>query len=243
MTAPAVGLGLAVAEAALEGGEIGALGGPAGVVIGVVVGATIVLALAAGGIAIGDRFAKANEKAEKELKPIPADKVCDSCADAIPCFNPPEGATPDQIKEFERQLKEQEEELNKMDPEDLIKNIEKYKKEGRPLADAAARKAAREKAKLVMKQDLTKKFLKQHMTEEQAEKLATEEAEKAMAGKDATHTLDLVAGGDGDISGMGDSSTNRSIGSQWKTRRESLLNSAKGAKSSGKKMNVKLKKC
>jgi Novel toxin 15 len=64
-----------------------------------------------------------------------------------------------------------------------------------------------------------------------------------MAKLDATHALDLVAGGDPDTLGMGDRSINRSIGSQWKDRKQKLLDHADEAKKKGKKNNVKLEIC
>lgn len=62
---------------------------------------------------------------------------------------------------------------------------------------------------------------------------------------DATHTFDLVAGGDGSISGMGDRQINRSMGAQWSHGRAAKLrDAAEKAKSEGKdRMNVDLKEC
>lgn len=45
-----------------------------------------------------------------------------------------------------------------------------------------------------------------------------------MSKLDATHILDIIAGGSpSDISGLKDRSTNRSMGSQWKGKRSQAL--------------------
>ena len=66
-----------------------------------------------------------------------------------------------------------------------------------------------------------------------------------MAGKDATHSLDSIAGGNEDDEiDLGDRSVNRSIGAQWKSRVKALKEAVtKAEKRGAKKMNVKLEPC
>jgi hypothetical protein len=88
--------------------------------------------------------------------------------------------------------------------------------------------------------------------EDEADAIAEQAGRNAVAGRDATDALDWIAGGDGRISGMGDSSVNRSIGNQWRlrrsgsllTRREQLRMAAEKSKEQGRrKMDVRLEEC
>jgi hypothetical protein len=87
---------------------------------------------------------------------------------------------------------------------------------------------------------------------DEAKRLAAQEADNALSSRDATHALDWIAGGDGAISGVGDSRVNRSIGSQWNrsgpnsqlSRQAQLRKAAEKAKARGdSKMDVDLKEC
>jgi Novel toxin 15 len=83
------------------------------------------------------------------------------------------------------------------------------------------------------------------MEEAAAGTRAAEQATRELRNLNATHALDLVAGGDGSISGLGDASINKSIGAQWRgTRAAQLRRAAEEARKKGKdKMDVELKEC
>ena len=69
-----------------------------------------------------------------------------------------------------------------------------------------------------------------------------------MGGVDATHFLDIVAGGDPSSVGIGGSAENRGIGRQWirEGRAEGLGQAARGMRQDGladRRMNVNLEMC
>lgn len=222
-------------ESAAAGGEGGALGGPLGVAVGIGIG------LAVGGIIL---LAKEHADAtHSDVQPGTVAECPDKAveqADELPCFNTPENGDPDEMR---RQLQEQQDAINKMSPDEVLKNLDRFDLEGRP-DDSAARRKAREFAQTQLEQELIEEHIAAGDTPEVAQAKAAAEAAEEMAAMDATHTLDWVAGGDGTISGMGSSKENRSIGSQWKGRRDALRKAAEAAKQTGNsKMNVKLVPC
>ncbi|WP_227267738.1 polymorphic toxin type 15 domain-containing protein [Roseobacter weihaiensis] len=75
----------------------------------------------------------------------------------------------------------------------------------------------------------------------EAERLAELEASTL----DATHVLDIVAGGDpSDVSGVQNRSVNRSLGSQWRGKVDALDDAlASQAGQGAVKANVRLKPC
>lgn len=166
-------------------------------------------------------------------------KPCEYPDERVPCFTPPKGADTD---EFDRQLQEQEDEINKTDPDELTKRIDEYNSS---LRNPAAQQAAREEYRISREDELTQQYLNAGKSLQEAEAAAEADTEAQMDDLDATHALDMIAGGDpSKISGLGDSSINRSIGSQWKSRVSALRDAAKQAGAAGqKKMNVKLKRC
>ncbi|MBB2682457.1 polymorphic toxin type 15 domain-containing protein (plasmid) [Rhizobium sophoriradicis] len=191
--------------------------------------------------AIASYMEDANEAAETETKEQEAAKPCVDCGE-IDCFNPPEGSTPDQINEFRRQLKEQQDTINGMDPGQLVQNIDRFAKYGRPDGDAAGRKLTRDTYRTQRTRELERQYLKEGKNN--FRELAASDVAKEMANLAATHTLDLVAGGDGSISGMGNKTINSSLGAQWKGRRAAQLRQhAENAAKQGKKMNVTLEEC
>jgi hypothetical protein len=239
-TAGTIGeVGGGVAGGAL-GAAIGtALGGPIGTWIGRAVGSRLGRMA---GRAAGEALAQMMEKADEDAKPIPDTKAepCKDCGE-IDCFSPPEGADPD---EFKRQLQEQQDAINNMKPDDILNNIQKYASGGRPAGDAAARRLARKEGQQARQGELERQFLRQGLSDADAASKAAAQVASEMAQLNATHTLDLIAGGDGSISGLGDASVNKSIGSQWKNGRAAQLKKhAEEAKKKGKKMNVKLEEC
>jgi predicted Zn-dependent protease len=188
----------------------------------------------------------ANSSAEKEHSSTKPGAVveCPDKADEIPCFNAPPNGDP---KEFERQLQEQEDGINDMSPDEILDNMAKYKPGARSAEDVAARREARAAAERAKLKELRKKYRGQP----NADDLAESETEEFMKSVDATHGPDSIVGGD-EVTGVGGSSENRSIGSQWakkaesdtKTRAGRIKEAAERAKKAGKKkMNVKLKKC
>jgi hypothetical protein len=117
--------------------------------------------------------------------------------------------------EFERQLKGQEKGLNSLTVYEFLQNRDRYIKEGRAPEGNAAQKAARERAKAEKITELRKK------AKEQGKVLSYTEAENQVSewikGQAALHNPDQIAGGNPlDITGMGDTRINSSLGSQWK---------------------------
>ena len=120
------------------------------------------------------------------------------------------------VGEYNRQLKNQEDGLNKLTIQEYLDNIKEYKSNGRGTEAAKVQRQVRnvEKAKKIS--ELRRKG---HSSEE-AEKLA-EEWIKTQA---ALHNPDMSAGGNPlDVTGVGDAKINSSIGSQWGNGNAELL--------------------
>lgn len=169
----------------------------------------------------------------------PAKKPCKECERKIKCFSKPDGATDE---EFERQLKEQEDAINSQSADALLQRHNR-------LDAAGSTKGVRENS---VQRAAKKGFKKGYQQSLQDGGMLPSQAKKAAAaaasGRHATHTLDIVAGGDAtDISGMGDGSVNSSMGAQWKgARAAALRRQAQDMHDAGKgdqNMNVKLEKC
>ncbi|WHO75284.1 polymorphic toxin type 15 domain-containing protein [Rhizobium sp. BT03] len=237
-----------IAGGALGGVIGGFLGGPVGAWIGRAVGSRVggMAGRAAAG-AIASYMEGANEAAETETKEQEAAKPCVDCGE-IDCFKPPEGSTPDEVKEFKRQLDEQQKAINDIPPDQLVKNMENYEKIGRGAKDAADRAKARDN----WIDNRAEELLNQNSGMER--EAAREAAKGEIKTMDVIHTPDLSAGGTGRLStengGMGPRSANRSIGSQWsktgdsgKTRLQQLKEHAQKAKEKGERTNADLKIC
>ncbi|MEK4628233.1 polymorphic toxin type 15 domain-containing protein [Solibacillus sp. FSL R7-0682] len=142
--------------------------------------------------------------------------------------------------EFTRQLKAQEEGMNKLTVDEYLKNRQKYIDEGRAVEGNLAQQAAREQAYTDKVIELREKGL----SSEAAEK----EASKWMDTQAALHNPDQIAGGNPSlIDGMGDRRVNSSLGAQWKYRidavDEHIKKAAEGMSEAEKKstyLNVKL---
>jgi len=165
----------------------------------------------------------------------------------IKCFTPPKGAD---LDEFERQLKEQQDIINKTDPKELGERIDTYKVEGRPPDDAKRRADARsayfnkQKAKKIRECKKEKGSEDYNKNADHYNKMIDAEIKKEMSTLSATHGLDLVAGGDGSVSGLGDRKVNASLGAQWKGGRvDQLREHARRAQETGESMNVVLRVC
>lgn len=113
--------------------------------------------------------------------------------------------------EFDRQYNEQIDTLQQMSMADWKQNRESYLENGRTSDSLRAQQNARDAA------------FNDKYDELRDEGLSPEAAEAAAAqwlkGQAATHRLDGIAGGNvTDISGVGDSRINSSLGSQWRSR-------------------------
>jgi len=253
MTSVAAGtvgqIGGQVAGSVLGGAIGGVVGGPVGAWIGRAIGSRVGgMAGRAAAEAIASYMEGANEAAETETKEQEAAKPCVDCGE-IDCFNPPEGSTPDQIDEFKRQLKEQQDAINEIPPDTLLKNMDNYEEIGRGAKDAADRARARDN----WIDNRAEELLSQNSG--MGRKAARDAAAGEIKTMDVIHTPDLSAGGTGRLStensGMGPRSANRSIGSQWsktgpnsdQTRLQQLKEHAQKAKEKGERTNADLKIC
>lgn len=128
--------------------------------------------------------------------------------------------------EFNRQLKEQQDAINKMKTKEWLENRENFK--NRDKADY--NKRAKQARGNYRQQELTNRT-KEYMNPPYDMNLSEAEkaAQQSMKGQAALHNPDGVAGGKFDqIAGMGDSKVNSSIGSQWsKGRAASIENQIK----------------
>ncbi|MGC9272064.1 polymorphic toxin type 15 domain-containing protein [Acidiphilium sp.] len=115
----------------------------------------------------------------------------------------------------------------------------------RPKGDSDARATARENFQTNTQDYFKRKYQLQGLSPEEAEKQAAIQTAQEMAGLDATHALDAIAGGaKGDPLTLANRSINRSIGAQWKSRIKALKKAVKDALERGDKhMDVKLEPC
>ncbi len=210
------------------------------------------------------RAAQAAARAAEDLKLVvqvanialqsrAAVKGCATCPkEAIPCFSTPKKGTD---AEMDRQLKEQQDAINNMSPDELLDNLAKNRDDFgrivRPADDAAIRAQERASAEALKRRQLQREY-SQTRPVAQAEVDAAQDAASYMKDKQILHTPDLAAGGSGKVSPIpGGASENQSIGAQWntkgggdKTRASALEQEAANAKARGdKKMDVELERC
>lgn len=123
-------------------------------------------------------------------------------------------------REFERQLRDQEDAINNMTVKDWLKNREEFNTN----RSSIEKRAQRERTKY-RKQEFDKRVKEYRKANPKAtEAEAKKYAKDSMEGQAALHNPDGIAGGKpGDITGMGDSSVNSSIGSQWKGGRAASI--------------------
>jgi hypothetical protein len=156
----------------------------------------------------------------------------------IPCFNQPPNTT---RQDFLDQLQEQENAINNTNISELMERRAAVQAAGGTgaLRDTAAQRAARDQW-LSRRQD---EILSSNpsLSLLDVERMARAEASRL----DATHALDIIAGGDPSaISGLQDRSVNRSLGSQWRTRVDTLDTAlADQARRGGMKANIRLRPC
>jgi len=118
--------------------------------------------------------------------------------------------------EFQRQIEGQEAGMNNLTVDEFINNRDAYLENGRSSEGSAAQQRYREQFREGMIDDLMEN-----------ERISYDEAasrtDDYMSDKAALHDPDQVAGGHGDnITGLGDSRVNSSLGSQWKTRIDAI---------------------
>jgi hypothetical protein len=113
--------------------------------------------------------------------------------------------------EYNRQYNEQMDTLQKTPLSDWLKNRVEYLDNGRTPDSLRAQQAARDAAFRDMYDDLRDQGLSKDAADKAAKEWLRTQA--------ATHRLDGIAGGDvTDISGVGDTRINSSLGSQWRSR-------------------------
>lgn len=244
VAAPSPGVDLAgQIVGGVVGGALGSIFGPVGTAIGRAVGSRVGKAGArAAAAAIANMMEDANDDAAEETREEDQATTCKDCGD-IDCFTPPEGADPE---EFARQLKEQQDAINDMSPDEILNNMDRFSSgAGRGAGDAAARRQARDQYRDRRVEEVTRENRAAGMSRGDARTAAEASVAEEMSSLAATHVLDMIAGGDGTISGLGDARVNSSIGSQWRHgRADQLRQNAENAKKAGaEKMDVELEIC
>ncbi|MND51496.1 hypothetical protein D3C76_474580 [compost metagenome] len=142
--------------------------------------------------------------------------------------------------EFERQLKGQQDGLNRLTVEEFLENVANPIKR-----DPRAAKLARRRLQRDLEIRLHEELL-ETMSPHEAKVLAARKAKETMSTLAALHNPDLIAGGKDVITDFGDRQVNSTIGPQWKSKVDSLKRAAENAQSFGRKpifLNVKLHKC
>ncbi|WP_205626115.1 RHS repeat-associated core domain-containing protein, partial [Photobacterium aquae] len=150
----------------------------------------------------------------------------------LPCFKPGD-ALKKSFKndreglaaEFDKQLKNQQDGINKMTVGKYLENRERLaelvkihgSKKARQILtnNGSAQRKARDDYFEKLKKIATKEYRGQGISSVEAERLALEKAKNTMKDLAALHDPDLIAGGDDKITGFGDKRVNSSLGSQW----------------------------
>lgn len=160
-----------------------------------------------------------------------------------PCFSAAK-LDPSKDKEFRRQLKRQEEALNRLTVEDYLSARTYFKSKGR--GSGNAQRTARADYQKFVTENLIEKLRSEGMGKEAAKAEAEKRAKSIMKDLAALHEPDMIAGGPDVVRTMGDRSVNSSIGSQWRSRiapLDSAANKIAEADRNSTFMNVKLPKC
>ncbi|MFI7835766.1 DUF6861 domain-containing protein [Pseudomonas asiatica] len=142
--------------------------------------------------------------------------------------------------EFERQLKGQQDGLNRLTVEEFLENVANPIKRDPAIARAARRDLQDRLEKRIHKELLAE------MSPSEATRLSIIKAKETMATLAALHNPDLSAGGRDMISDFGDRQVNSSIGAQWRNRLASIKKAAESSPKLGTNsvyMNVRLHKC
>ncbi|MGE8459265.1 MAG: DUF6861 domain-containing protein [Pseudomonas alloputida] len=179
-----------------------------------------------------------NRQAEKDKEPSTG-KPGSMSLHTVACFKA-DKLPASKHGEFERQLKGQQDGLNRLTVEEFLENIANPAKRD-PRIAKIARKELYDKLQERIQRDLMKT-----MNAIEARKLSVKQAKETLSSLAALHNPDLIAGGRDTISDFGDRQVNSSIGPQWKSRVEGLKAAAEKASKSGVGsglLNVKLHKC
>ncbi|HEN8799629.1 TPA: hypothetical protein U8251_002205 [Pseudomonas putida] len=142
--------------------------------------------------------------------------------------------------EFERQLKGQQDGLNRPTVEEFLENVNNPIKRDPKFAKKARRDL------YTNLRDRIHQDLSRTMGPREARKLSETQAKETMSTLAALHNPDLSAGGRDTIADFGDKKVNSSIGPQWKSRIGGLRQVAEEMAGSGGgsgHLNVKLHKC
>lgn len=119
--------------------------------------------------------------------------------------------------EYKRQLKNQEDGLNKLTIQEYLDNIKGYKSNGRGTEAAKIQQKVRQDAIDLKIQELRKEK-KLNYSE------AKKQAEEWIKTQSALHNPDMIAGGNPlNVTEVGDARINSSIGSQWGNKNAELL--------------------
>ncbi|MQG96196.1 DUF6861 domain-containing protein [Pseudomonas sp. MN1F] len=182
--------------------------------------------------------AQPNRPAGKDKEPskgkpgsMPVHTVACFKADKLP---------PSKHGEFERQLKGQQDGLNRLTVEEFLENVANPVKRDPKLAKKAR------KDLYVSLRDRIQEDLSKTMGPREARRLSEVQARETMSTLAALHNPDLSAGGRDAIADFGDRQVNSSIGPQWKSRIGGLRRAAEETAGMGGKtglLNVKLHKC
>ena len=219
--------------------------------IDVIVDAALVLSVVGlGAIALSQAY----KNSQSQLKDSPQVEACADCGDGPDCFEPPDRNDPKKLAEFRRQMKGQQDGINKLSPDQVMNNIDHYAEEGRGgyPGEAADRRAFRQTQWDEAYKKAVNRYSQDPNTAVKADDLARQAADDTLSGKAALHNPDMVAGGKPTATDLGDAGANSSLGSQWgKTRSGSKLSraqqlrkAAEKAKQAGKsKMDVNLNEC
>ncbi|RMR02762.1 DUF6861 domain-containing protein [Pseudomonas syringae group genomosp. 7] len=157
----------------------------------------------------------------------------------VDCFNA-DNMPESKIGEFVKQLKGQEDGLNRLTVDEYLENIANPAKRSRAVA-----KTARKKLLADLQQRLQDEFSKT-MDVLDAEEAAIKKTKEAMSSLAGLHNPDLSAGGMDVIDKFGDRQVNSSIGPQWRPKIKDLKAAAEKVPESMHKftfLNVKLHKC
>lgn len=166
----------------------------------------------------------------------------------VPCFDLPRGADP---AEFDRQLREQMDTINTMTADDMAYAhyvLDQARTEHARLIAAGQRPAGSSFTDLLRDRSAQQQARREYRAELVESGLGDDEIAEIMGQVDATHFLDIVAGGDPSSLGIGGSAANQSIGSQWirQGRSEGLGQAARDMRQVGlsdQRMNVNLRRC
>lgn len=144
------------------------------------------------------------------------------------------------IGEFERQLKGQEDGLNRLTVDEYLENIANPVKRSRATA-SQARKDLHD----TLQERLQTEYLKT-MSAKNARLESVKKAKETMSNLAGLHNPDLRAGGRDIIADFGDRQVNSSIGPQWRPKIENLRKAAEAVPTHLREqtfLNVKLHKC